>query len=91
MNTVQEASETSISLKEWIKGEFSHVNQSIESLSSKVSSMEKKLDDKLEEYDKRINTVENRFSSLAVITTTITTAITIIGAFFSNFLGGKKL
>ena len=85
MSTMLDENEIKISLKEWIRGEFVHVNNKLGSLETQVKEMNNKLDAKLEEYDDRMNKVENRFSTAAVIQTTITTIISVAGGILAIF------
>jgi len=84
MTSTQEE-DTRISLKEWIRGEFVHVNNKLGDLEGQIQVVSDKLDAKIEDFDARINKVENRFSTAAVIQTTITTIITVAGGILAIF------
>lgn len=86
-------SENKISLKEWIRGEFSHLKGSIIDLTSEVRDANKNFNKKFEEQEKRIDEldkkIDTKFSATMFVQTVLTTVITVVGGVYLKFFGGK--
>lgn len=86
-------SENKISLKEWIRGEFSYLKGSIIDLTSEVRDANKNFNKKFEEQEKRIDEldkkIDTKFSATMFVQTVLTTVITVVGGVYLKFFGGK--
>lgn len=95
MNTMSEDSENKISLKEWIRGEFSYLKSSIGDLTVEVRETNRAFNKKFEDQDKRMDEldkkIDDKFSATMFVQTVLTTVITVIGGIYLKFFGGSKL
>ena len=86
-------SENKISLKEWIRGEFTYLRSSITELTSEVRETNKKFSNKFEEQEKRMDDldkkIDEKFSATMFVQTVLTTVITVVGGVYLKFFGGK--
>lgn len=83
--------ENKISLKEWIRGEFTYLRSSISELTVEVRDANKSFNKKFEDQDKRMDEldkkIDSKFSATMFVQTVLTTVITVIGGIYLKFFG----
>lgn len=93
MKKMSDDSENKISLKEWIRGEFSYLKLSITELTKEVRETNKTFSQKFDEQEKRMDEldkkIDTKFSATMFVQTVLTTVITVVGGVYLKFFGGK--
>lgn len=93
MKKMSEDSENKISLKEWIRGEFSYLKSSITELTKEVRETNKTFSQKFDDQEKRMDEldkkIDTKFSATMFVQTVLTTVITVVGGVYLKFFGGN--